>query len=111
MPVITIDTAVIVTICTFIAAIGGAFVWIRKAMMPVIQPVKDMRDEIDDLRVKTVRDYERLNEHEKLLKELRNDNREMLKAVLLVLNHIETGNNTGEVAQGRKDLEHYLLTR
>lgn len=111
MPVINIDTAVIVSICTFIAAIGGAFVWIRKAMDPVLRPMREMQAELDEIRRRTVRDYERLNEHDLLLKEQKEDSRAVLKAVLLVLNHIETGNNTGEIAAGRKELEHYILNR
>ena len=111
MPTFTIDMAVIVSVCTVIAAVGGAFVWVKKAMDSLLRPVKTMQVEIDSLREKTDHNYERLNEHERVLEEVRTDNREMLKAVLLLLSHIETGNNTGEVAKGRKDLEHYLLER
>lgn len=111
MDTITINVALLISVCGLIAAVGVAVTWIKKALSPVLKPLKEMQTSIEEVEKRTINDFNRLNEHEQILKEIQADNKEILKSVLLLLDHAETGNNTGEVAKGRKELEQYLVNR
>lgn len=108
---ITIDTAVLLSICALICAIGGAVVWIKRALSPILRPMKDLQAEVKDLKDKSLKDYERLNEHEKLLRRIEEDNKELLKSVRLLLRHFESGNSLEEIRGVRKELDEYIINR
>ena len=43
--------------------------------------------------------------------EMKENDKMIMKSVILLLKHAETGNCTGEVAAGRKELEDYLIDK
>lgn len=118
MHTVTLNIDSIIWLCSAIAIVGGAIAWLLKGAKPVFRPFTKMKSEIKvltdrknacDLRFEN--DNRRLNEHKEILNELRNDNKEMLKSLMLLMKHAETGNCTGEVATGRKELEDYLIEK
>lgn len=118
MHTVTLNIDSILWFCTALAAVGGAIAWILKGAKPVFRPFKKIKSDVVDLKnrknacdLKFENDNRRLNEHKEILNELRNDNKEMLKSLMLLMKHAETGNCTGEVASGRKELEDYLIEK
>lgn len=115
---ITIDTNAILAWCGLIAAIGIAIGWLAKAAKPLLKPFQNVQNELDDIEQRSItcakkfaNDDERLNEHEKMLTEAKEDNKIIMESIVLLMRHAETGNCTGEVAQGRQALERYLINR
>lgn len=115
---LVIDTNSILAWCTFIAAVCVAAVWIWKAIKPIFKPIKKMQDELEEIE-KRGHDHDerfqkgedRMARHDEMLQEIQADNKIMMKSLALLLSHAETGNNTGEVAQGRRELENYLINK
>lgn len=115
---IIIDTNTVLAWCGFITAVGVAIGWLAKAARPMLKPFKEMQCEIKEIEQRSeacakrfTTDEERLNTHEQMLKELTADNKMILESIALLMKHAETGNNTGEVSQGRQELEKYLINR
>ena len=115
---ITINLLTIGAVCGFIVAVGSAASYVHKLLKPLKKPYEDIQNEFDDIEQRSTacakkfaNDEARLNEHEKILQELSNDNKFILQSVALLLQHAETGNSTGEITKGRKDLETYLIQR
>jgi hypothetical protein len=113
-----ITTDAIMAICGLIIAIGGAGVYVKKVADAIRRPLDEVRADIKDMKKDRItnekyfkNDAARLDEHDKILRELQQDNKMMLRSVMLLLSHAETGNNTGEVGKGRKELEDYLIKK
>lgn len=104
-------TSTILTISGIIVAIGGAAVYIAKAVGAAMKPTKELKKEMEQHSEYLKKDARRLDEHDEILKEIKDDQKRMMKAICLLLSHAETGNNTGEVAKGRKELEDYLISK
>lgn len=108
----------IIAVCGLIIAVGGAAVYIKKAISRLLQPLTKLEEELEDIREQNetnkgyfANDMERLDSHDEILKETKADNKIMMESIALLLSHAETGNNTGEVGEGRKRLEKYLINR
>jgi hypothetical protein len=115
---ITINTDAIYAWCLFIAAVCVAAVWLWKAIKPMFKPFKDMQHELEEIEKRGhVHDErfrkgeDRMGRHDKMLEEIQADNKIMMESLALLLSHAETGNNTGEVAKGRRKLESYLINK
>ena len=113
-----IDTNAVLAWCGLIAAIGVAFGWMAKALKPMIKPFKDMQNELEDIEKRGHdhderfrRGEDRMKRHDEALKEIQADNKIIMESIALLMRHAETGNNTGEVAQGRANLEKHLINR
>lgn len=115
---IVIDTNNILAWCTFIAAVCVAAVWLWKAIKPVFKPFNNMQNELEQIEKRGhehderfKRGENRMEKHDKILQEIQEDNKIIMESIALLMRHAETGNNTGEVAKGRADLETYLINR
>ena len=115
---ITINTDAIYAWCIFIAAVCVAAVWLWKIIKPMFKPFKDMQHELEEIEQRGhdhderfQRGEDRMEKHDEMLKEIQEDNKIMMKSLALLLSHAETGNNTGEVARGRRELENYLINK
>lgn len=115
---ITISVEAILAVCGLIVAIGGAAVYIKKATRPIFKPWEDMQSDLESISAqnkvcakKFENDDKRIKELEATVRELREDNKFILNSVALLLQNAETGNCTGAIRQGRKDLETYLINR
>ena len=113
-----IDTNAVLAWCGLIAAIGVALGWMAKALKPMMKPFKAMQHELDEIE-KRGHDHDerfqrgenRMEKHDKMLAQIQADNKVIMESIALLMRHAETGNNTGEVAQGRANLEKHLINR
>lgn len=72
---------------------------------------EQMAKDIDDLKWRTGRDYDRLNRHDKLLESISESIQALLKAVNAVLLHNMTGNATGKMAEAQKELMDHIIEK
>ena len=100
----TLNLEFILGICAVIVAIGGAVTYVKKAITVALTPHKDVKERLD-------RDYRRLNQHDKQLEELQKDMKQSLLSTSVMLGHMESGNNTGEIAERHRELEKYLINK
>jgi energy-converting hydrogenase Eha subunit H len=91
----TITLGGIIYVCTAISIIAGAATVIFK----VVRPIKRWKDEIDE---KLERDYESI---------VRNNvqTAAMINALIAILGHLETNNNTGAMRAAREQLTKSLI--
>lgn len=104
-------TEMILTICGVIAAVGGAAVYIAKAIGAAMKPTNELKKEMQKHTKYLENDERRLDEHDQILREIKEDQKMMLKSLHLLLTHAETGNNTGEVKKGKEELEQYIFKK
>ena len=122
---VTLDIVFLLELCGAIVAVGAALAYIKKFIKPLFKPVEELNARMDgfDEKLKALEekqlqcvsyfanDKQRLDSHEKLLTERAQDYIIMMESIALLMKHAETGNNTGEVAEGREKLEKYLIHR
>lgn len=104
-------TETILTICGVIVAVGGAAVYIAKAIGAAMKPTNELKKEMQKHAKYLENDERRLDEHAQILKEIKEDQKMMLKSLHLLLTHAESGNNTGEVKKGKEELEQYIFKK
>lgn len=95
-----ITTALIMKICGFIVAIGGAGAYLNK----VIAPLKDLSRKLDN-------DKKRLDNHDEKIALLQADCKEILKTQNVMMSHMVTNNNTGELKKRQDEINEYLINR
>ena len=86
--------------------------------MPPLPLFQRLQKEIQDLESHSAHCDEKFENDQRQLQALKSDIdgmkidiKMLLEASLLNMKHIETGNCTGEVAEGRVKLEKYLINR
>lgn len=104
---ITINLDTLLFICASIATIGGAIVWLKKGITPFTEPIKRL-DELESHRTGCDKKFK---EQAQMNKEMSEDINMILKSILLLMKHAESGNCTGEVGKGRSALEEYIVNR
>ena len=111
-------TEIVLAACGLIIAVGGAGMYIKKVVDALRRPLDEVRNDIKDMKKDQTtneryfkNDADRLDEHDRILREIQEDQKRMMRAVVLLLSHAETGNNTGEIKKGRTELEEYLIER
>ena len=104
---VTINLDTLLWFATFIGAVCAAVVWFLKGMGPMLRPFK----EIKELKTRAQSCETRFQNDDKRLDSLCSDINELMKAQLLIMKHVETGNCTGEVAKGRERLQNYLIEK
>lgn len=107
MHVVTIDIDQILFWLGAIAVFGTAIVWIIRGAGPVIRPFK----KIQELEERTHACSMKFENDDKRLQRLEEGMDMMLKSQFLTLKHLETGNCTGEIAEGREALQNFLIDR
>lgn len=108
----------IITVCTAVVAVGGAAMYLKKIANIIRHPLEEMNRKIEKNEKESEKhdeyfknDLNRLDKHDKMLEGIKEDNRIVMRSLFLLLKHAETGNNTGEIAAGRKELEEYLTSK
>ena len=93
----TLDT--FIQICTYFTVVCVAIGW----MIKIVKGVRAPKEDIDD---KLERDYNRLNQHDKDMKDIREDMdylKDALKLLLendkVMLEHMRTNNATGKIGE------------
>lgn len=76
-----------------------------------MKPTNELKKEMQKHTKYLENDERRLNEHDQILREIKEDQKMMLKSLHLLLTHAETGNNTGEVKKGKEELEQYIFKK
>ena len=89
-------------ICISVAVVGAALTYIYKG-------IKFAKKPADDVNEKLARDYKKIGE----LEEQQNYNSKAVKLLMrsemAILNHLQSGNSTGEMAKVEKDIKEFLL--
>lgn len=104
-------TETILTISGVIVAVGGAAVYIARAIGAAMKPTNELKKEMQKHTKYLENDERRLDEHDQILREIKEDQKMMLKSLHLLLTHAETGNNTGEMKKGKEELEQYIFKK
>lgn len=108
----------LLALSAFVVSVGAAFGYFVKAAKPLIKPFQRLQKEVQDLESHSAHCDEKFENDQRQLQALKSDIdgmkidiKMLLEASLLNMKHIETGNCTGEVAEGRVKLEKYLINR
>ena len=107
----TITLGLILKVCGVIVAIGGALAYIAKWLSKLTQPITDMQITLERHAEYLERDKERLDKLEKEIDGNKDATNLILKSIMTMLAHMETGNSTKQMAKMRKDIEEYLVDR
>ena len=107
----TITLGLILKACGVIVAIGGALAYIAKWLNKLTQPITDMQITLEKHAEYLERDKERLDKLEKEIDGNKDATNLILKSIMTMLAHMETGNSTKQMAKMRKDIEEYLVDR
>ncbi|MCQ2087653.1 MAG: CTP synthase [Bacilli bacterium] len=90
----------IMLVCGLIISLGGAAAVIVK----LISPWKQLRLEIDEIKDKQKKDYERSIEEEET-------NKMICKCLLVMLDHEITGNSIDKLKSTKSDLQDFLINK
>ena len=85
----------------------AAIVWLKKGVTPIVRPFK----KIHELEEHTHACEAKFQNDNKRLDELKENDKMVMATLILLLKHAETGNCTGEMADGRKKLEDFLINK
>ena len=93
---------IFLAVCTGFTVVCVAVGWLIKIIRGIKKPADDVKDKLQ-------RDYDKLNDHEAELKQLKNDGqyiRDAFKVLLendkVMLEHMRTNNATGDIAKREK---------
>jgi len=87
-------------IVSIMAITGALLTYVKNA----IKPIKDFSDRVDKIEKHQDNDNKRLEKIEQ-------DNRQILKALKVLIAHNITGNNTGEMKRISDELDDYLINK
>lgn len=96
--------------CGTITLIGGAAVYLAKVIKRLLKPVADIQDTLNEHTNYLLRDKTRLDALEKELQSNNESTNMILKSTVTILNHLQTGNCTGEMARVHKEIDNYLIS-
>ena len=108
---ITVNLDVLLWIAAGIGTIGAAAVYLKKWLHPFLHPFKELSADVKELKDRKLTCDQKFENDQKQLAEINEDIKMMMRSQMLIMKHVETGNCTGEVAAGRKELENYLIDR
>lgn len=101
----------VVAICGGLGAIGGAIVYINKAIKFIQQPQKANEERFAKIEEYLANDKRKLEKHDEMLEQVKDVFNLSLKNDLVMLRHASTNNNTGEINETIKNLETWLIDR
>ena len=115
---LTLNLEVFLAVCGGLITVGGAAAVLHRWFKPLMKPLEKLDERIGALENRNKEcseffdhDKKQLEKHEILLERQEEDMKMLMKSVALLLVHAETGNHTGEVREGRMELEEYLIDR
>ena len=106
-----LDTAVILSICGLIIAIGGSVAYLNKLFKAINQPYKETRERLDKIDTYLDNDNKRIQELQAMVKQNTRAFNMSIKNDLVILRHLESNNNTGEMQETIRGLEEWLIDR
>lgn len=105
------DTALILTICGMITAVGAAVVYIAKLFKTINQPYKENKERLDKIDEYLNNDNKRIDGLYDMMKQTNDAFNISIKNDLVILKHLESNNNTGEMRKTISDLQEWLIDR
>ena len=105
------NTALILTICGLITAVGAAVVYIDKLFKTINQPYKDTKERLDKIDEYLDNDNRRINKLYEIMEQNTQAFNMSIKNDLVVLRHLESNNNTGEMQKTIEYLQNWLIDR
>lgn len=105
------DTALILTICGMITAVGAAVVYIAKLFKTINQPYKENKERLDKIDEYLNNDNQRIDGLYDMMKQTNEAFNISIKNDLVILKHLESNNNTGEMRKTISDLQEWLIDK
>ena len=106
-----IDTAVVISVCALISAIGGAIAYLNKLFKAINQPYQETKERLNKIDLYLDNDNKRIQELQSMVKQNTQAFNMSIRNDLVILRHLESNNNTGEMEKTIKDLEDWLIDR
>lgn len=94
-----------------IITVGSAVKVMRDAKTELEKPHKEIKAKLEHHDECLKRDDQRLKKLESENDSLREDMHQVMLVMLVMLSHMESGNNTGEIVKAKNDLNRYLIER
>jgi hypothetical protein len=108
---VTVNLDTLLWIAAGIGTFGAAAVYLKKWLSPLFRPFKEMSEDVKELKERKLLCDQKFENDQRQLAEINEAIKIMMRSQMLIMKHVETGNCTGEVAAGRKELEDYLIDR
>lgn len=105
------STAAIISVCGIITALGGAIVYINKAIKVFQQPQKENEKKFEHIYECLARDKSDLKRIDQMVMDNAEAIKFLVKLNLVTLKHLESGNETGLMQQTIKEVEDWLIRR
>lgn len=105
------DTALILTICGLITAVGAAVAYIAQLFKTINQPYKENKERLDKIDEHLDNDNKRIAELYDMMKQTTEAFNISIKNDLVILKHLESNNNTGEMRKTINDLQEWLIDK
>ena len=99
-----IAVAGFLAVCVGFSSICAAGAWLIKIIHGVKKPSEDIKTKLDN-------DNKRIKAHEEQSAFIRKAISLLLQDDLVILNHLRTTNNTGEMAEQEKKVQDFLIKR
>ena len=104
-------TITILGVCGLITAIGGAMVYIGKAIEAVQKPQKENEKKFEHIYKCLTNDKEDIRRIEKLVENNTESINFLIKTNLVMLKHLESGNDTGLMRDTIREIEEWLINK
>lgn len=108
----------LLTVCSAIGVVGAAIVYIHKALEAIQEPQREIKKEFENIYTliqsnddRIERTNRRVDKYEKTLEQIREATNLGMHNDLVILRHLATNNNTGEINETIQDVENWLINR
>ena len=98
-------------VCSAIAVVGAAVVYIKRAFDAIRKPQRDLENEFKHIYKLLDNDNKRINRNEQVLEQIREATNLGMRNDLVILRHLATNNNTGEINATIQQVEDWLIER
>ena len=103
--------AEIMSICAIISALGGAVVYINKAIRAIQKPQRENEEKFEHIYKCLTNDKEDIRRMERLVENNTMSINFLIKTNLVILKHLESGNDTGLMRRTIKEIEEWLIDK
>ena len=104
-------TAGIMSVCAIISALGGAIVYINKAIKAIQKPQRENEEKFEHIYKCLTNDKEDIRRMERLVENNTESINFLIKTNLVILKHLESGNDTGLMKDTIKEIEEWLINK
>lgn len=94
-----------------VGILWSAFKSVSEARKALAKPFEDNKDKIQTIEAALDKHQEKINNLEQRQEANAEDMRQLLSAVVVMLGHMESGNNTGELKKKHSELEEYIINK